>query len=485
MTDELILNPNLREKLKGHKATIQKTASEILWKRGDIRGFLLDRTQREMLAEYERGKSLIHIMLCSRRLGKTYMLVTHAIETALKSPNMQLKYITDTQRNARDMALPIFREVLTSCPAEIKPDWSVHGNRWLFKNGSEIAMYGVDATGGDGLRGQACDGFWVDEAGFVDRLDVLVTEVLSPMIIQRGARGILSSTPPRNMDHPFISFVAQAEKNKALTKRTIYDCPRFTPKMIDLFIESAGGVDSEAFRREYLCEMVAVSDLQVVPEATETRLASMIYSTEPNLGYLPDCYVALDPGYADKAAILYGYYDFLNATIVIQREFVVPGQNTAQLANNIRKTEEELWSGRPPLKRVSDVDLRLIEDLRVLHGIRFQKTEKDDKEAQINLLRVLVEQGKIKIHESCVELLAQLKYAQWKVSASGRRDFKRTPELGHCDAIDALIYLIRNINRHRNPMPDIPVDPHSYSYDPRVKKLKTKNAKTLATIFRS
>jgi len=268
MSESLILNPNLREKLKGHKAAIQKNASDILWNRGDIRGFLLDRTQQGMLLEFEKSKSLVHVMLCSRRLGKTYMLVTHAVETALKSPNLQLKYITDTQRNARDMALPIFREVLANCPADIKPEWRVHENRWKFTNGSEISLYGVDATGGDGLRGQACDGFWVDEAGFVDKLDVLVTEILYPMIIQREARGVLSSTPPRNMDHPFISFVAQAEKNKAVTKRTIYDCPRFTPKMIDLFTESAGGKDSETFRREYLCVGGSTSVTVKYPDGT-------------------------------------------------------------------------------------------------------------------------------------------------------------------------------------------------------------------------
>jgi hypothetical protein len=233
------------------------------------------------------------------------------------------------------------------------------------------------------------------------------------------------------------------------------------------------------------CEMIAVSDLQVVPEATDAKLKEMIYTESPNLGYYPDCYVSLDPGFSDQAAVLFGHYDFLNATIVIQREYVEAGQNTKQIADNIRKIEDELWNGRQPLKRVSDTDLRLIEDLRVLHGIRFQKTEKDNKDAQVNLLRVLVEQGKIKIHESCVQLIAQLKYAQWKVSAAGRRDFKRTPELGHCDAIDALIYFIRNVNRHRNPIPEIPQDPYSYNYNPSSKKLKTKNAKTLFNIFRS
>jgi hypothetical protein len=413
------------------------------------------------------------------------MLVAHAVETALKAPNLQLKYITDTQRNARDMALPIFREVLTNCPADIKPDWSVHGNRWIFKNGSEIALYGVDATGGDGLRGQACDGFWVDEAGFVDKLDVLITEILYPMIIQREARGILSSTPPRNMDHPFIGFVAQAEKNKAVTKRTIYDCPRFTPKMIDLFTESAGGKDSDTFRREYLCEMIAVSDLQVVPEVTDSRLKEMVYTGRQELNFNPDRYVSLDAGFTDNTGILFGYYNFLDATFYVEREYCAKGNNTTQIADAIRKTELELWGGIPPTKRVSDIDLRLIEDLKALHGIKFKPTEKDNKEAAINNVRILISQGRIKIHESCVQLLMELKYGQWKTTSSGRRDYKRSPELGHLDLLDALVYMIRNVNMKRNPIEEPQAsDPMSHWYSPSNKK-KTKNAKTLFNIFRS
>jgi hypothetical protein len=470
-------------KLKGAEALAKRQASDILWKRGEIRGFLLDSTQQEMAREVDKSSAMTHVILCSRRLGKSYMLVTLAIEAAIRKPNQQLKYITGTQRAARDIVLPLFRSILSTCPDDIRPEWRVHENRWKFSNGSEIALYGVDSSGGDDLRGQSCDGFWVDEAGFVDKLDILVTEILAPMVIQRGARGVLSSTPPKDLAHPFTSFVAKAMKNKALTKRTIYDCPRFTPKMIELFAEEAGGVDSNVFKREYMCEMINDNENSVIPEFTEALEKEIIYDSYPDLGYIPDSYVALDPGYSDNAAILFGFYDFKNATIVIQREFVEPGKNTQEIAAVIEGTERELWKGFKPLLRVSDTDLRLIEDLKVMHNLKFTKTAKDNKEAQINLLRILFTQKRIRIHSSCVNLLMQLRFAQWKVSASGVRDFKRSAELGHADAIDALIYLARNVKKNKNPIPDGWVDPYRLN-SPEVGRSRLKKAaRSLASIF--
>ena len=67
--DEVKLNPKLR--LKGLEKTLRKEATATLWKRGDILGFLLDTTQMGMFKEADSSTSLIHVILCSRRLGKS------------------------------------------------------------------------------------------------------------------------------------------------------------------------------------------------------------------------------------------------------------------------------------------------------------------------------------------------------------------------------------------------------------------------------
>jgi hypothetical protein len=454
------LNPNART--KGAESIVKKTASELLWKRADIRAFVLDVTQQEILREFDRSSGIIHVVLASRRIGKSYALVALAIERALSSPNSQIKYITGTNKAARDIVIPLFRAILETCPEDIRPEYRMHESRYKFKNGSEILLHGVDATGGDDLRGQACDLFIVDEAGFIPKLDILIREILMPMIIQRDGRGLLSSTPPKGLDHPFIAYVAKAEKDKSLTKRTIYDCPRFTSKMIKSFEDEAGGRDSEIFRREYKCEIIASSEDSVVPEFTDSKKESLIYSERRTLNYVPDRYVSLDPGFSDHTAILFGYYDFIEACFYIEKEYCAAGNSTSEIASAVKDGEKELWGSLAPTKRVSDVDPRLLKDLRDLHGLKFHPTDKDNKEVQINNLRILIQQGRIRIHESCTGLIQQLKYGRWKTSATGRRDYQRSPELGHLDLVDCLLYLIRNVNTRRNPIPADLIDPMGY-----------------------
>ncbi len=75
---------------------------------------------------------------------------------------------------------------------------------------------------------------------------------------------------------------------------------------------------------------------------------------------------------------------------------------------------------------------------------------RDNKEAQINQLNIMVGNNQILIDPRCKTLIMQLKYGVWNKQ---RSEFARTKELGHSDAIDALLYLLRNVKRNRNPVP--------------------------------
>ena len=104
-----------------------------------------------------------------------------------------------------------------------------------------------------------------------------------------------------------------------------------------------------------------------------------------------------------------------------------------------------------------DVDLGLQQDLKLLHDLNFITTRKDNKEGAINEMRMWVAKGKIKIHERCKHLIYHLEFGQWN---DKRSDFKRMPDTpdksikgGHVDGIPALYYLIRNVQRSKNPFP--------------------------------
>jgi hypothetical protein len=408
-----------------------------------------------MVRDFEKSKERVFVILCSRRLGKSFMACTLAIEVALKKPNQLIKYLTTSAKAAKEIVMPLFLQILQTCPEDLRPTFHIHDNKWKFTNGSEILLHGVDKDGGESLRGFATDFLIVDEAGFVDRLKHVLQDVMSAPLIERNGRTLLVTTPPEIADHDFLLYLGRAERTKSLSKRILTDCPRFTQKQIEAFIEEAGGIDTDTCQREYFCQIIRSFDKAVVPEFTDKQMPFIVVPSFPALTYQPMRYVALDVGFVDNSGAVFGYYDFHRAKVCIQREYISKGCTTDEIAEGIRTTEQELkWHMMPSdrLRRYSDVDLRLIADLQKLYGIKFRKTEKDNKEATINLLRTLVRDKQIEIHESCVNLIQQLKYGTWKTSSSGKRVFSRSLELGHLDLVDALVYLVRNIDRRNNPI---------------------------------
>ena len=198
-----------------------------------------------MIKEFEKSKTMVHVFLCSRRLGKSWMLVAYADEFARKNPGSYIKFITCTTVQAREISQPLFNAILQTCPASMRPEYSVHNSKWTYPNGSEVLVKGTDADGGTSLRGQPCDLAIIDEAAFISTLETLIKESLGPSVIERNGRILLSSTPPLSADHAFLTYIARAKQDKALTKRVITDCPRHTEKQLKEFADQAGGVDSE------------------------------------------------------------------------------------------------------------------------------------------------------------------------------------------------------------------------------------------------
>ncbi|MDX1373372.1 MAG: hypothetical protein R3321_12935, partial [Nitrososphaeraceae archaeon] len=224
------------------------------------------------------------------------------------------------------------------------------------------------------------------------------------------------------------------------------------------------------YRREYLCEIIRDKDSVVIPEFTPEKEKDLVVEMVRPPFY--DIYVSGDVGFRDLTIYLFGYWDFKNATLVVIDELVMngPEMTTEKLAQRIREKEEEHFSiyndagEKVPEKvymRVMDNNLIMVNDLNRLHGLNFIPTAKDDKEAQINQVRMMISNNQIKIHPRCKHLIYHLKHASWKEGNSSKRIFANlsdSPDFsirgGHADAVDALIYMVRNLIKSHNPYPE-------------------------------
>jgi hypothetical protein len=446
---------------------LPKHIKDELWRRGEL-SFLCHPVQKEMREiYYSAPKHSLPVWLNSRQLGKTWTLCVLALEEALRKPNSIVKIITDTKVHAKNIFIPKFNELLETCPVEIKPEFKANEYLYAFYNGSQIQLAGTDNKHYERLRGQTTTAAFIDEAGFCSDLEDVVNSVLIPTTTHTGGKIVLSSTPPKDYDHPFINFMEKAEMEGLLTKKTIDDNPLLSKEQIHIIEKQMGGRNSEQFRREYLCEILKLSTDSALPEVNDELLEKIVKVWPKPAHY--DTYASMDLGFQDMTAVLFGYYDFRKDKLVIEDEipfdFKQKGQTIRQLVISIQAKEEELWNNpvtneiRKPLKRVSDINHIVTNEIRAYApDLNFSVPLKDDKKAAVNNLRVMLVNEKIIINPKCQTLIRHLKNVKWTKKGD---EFARSVDDSHYDFVDALIYMMRSINYKKNPYP------HGYGMDLR------------------
>lgn len=443
-----------------------KAARTKLWLRGNL-SWKLDVTQKKLYEFYKNNTNKIIVWNASRRLGKTHTLLILAIELCIKNKNTIVKYVTPSQKMARSISKQSMRQILLDCPTEVMPQFRTNDNIFVFPNGSEIQLAGTDSGNHEKIRGGSAQLCIVDEAGFCDDLGYVVRSVLMPTTQTTNGRILLSSTPSKTPDHEFTTFMEQAEIDGSLMTKTIYDAiednksdprPGISLEEVELVkAQYPGREKNTEFQREFLCKIIIEGQSAIFPEFTECEKDIVVAWPRPPCY---DAYVSMDIGFKDLTVVLFGYFDFRNNMTVIEDEIVMngPEMTTDKLANAIRLKESNLWFEPltneiiKPYLRISDNNLIVINDLRQLHGITFMPTQKDDKAAAVNKLRMMIESKQLAINPKCKTLIAHMRHGTWDKT---RTNFSRSKSDGaHYDAADAMLYMIRNINYNKNPYPN-------------------------------
>lgn len=446
------------------QAMYRQVAAEA-WRRGNLR-FKLDDTQLKIRDALDKSTTRKFFLLCSRRLGKSFTLITYAFELCVSRPSTRILYLAPTGKDAADIVTDIVDgHLLVDCPENLRPAYDRQNKVYTFKNGSIIRFKGVNGEHAENLRGGASNLIVLDECGSMDDLDYVVGSVCMPMVMTTSGRIILATTPSRSPGHESTAIYEDLAGQDATVKFTLLDNVRIPEEVKAEFLREAGEAEENipgilerkapprttTALREYWCEFVTDAASSVLPEFTFEAEKEMVKET-PRPPYF-DAYVAMDPGFKDRTGGLFAYWDFLRGKLVIEDEFLLYQANTTQIADEIKRREWDLWGDREPFQRYSDVDLRLIADLWDRHRIRFHPVQKQGSLEAINLVRNMVLQREIEIHPRCVNLVRQMHNAIWNNKAS---DFARASEKspdGHYDLVAALKYLCRSVLKTKNPYP--------------------------------
>jgi len=472
--------------------------AEESWRTGDL-FWRLHSGQRAMIRRKDAAPADIpFVSHIGRQWGKSYGWIGYYDMLCRAIPGARVSYVAATKIAVREIVVPNFgfwwytkppgfqlnslEEVMAlQCPEKYKPKHNESTGVIRYHNGSELILVGAENDQIDRARGPFKHGVILDEAGFVKvDLEYFLDQVLEGVYTHTGGSTVLNSTSPRSPMHPFRDYALEADKHGAYFAASSLDNPLLTQKQRDRIIRSItqkNKAKALRARLERFPVWATDPDRAIIPEATPDA-GELIFHDDGRIE-VPEFSVSIhherlpwvkqeaiprwahriwtiDPGNDDQnlTGVLGGFYDFERATLVITSEALLERPLTADIERSIQR----LWPS--PLDQIegqvegfSDVDLNLVRDL-IDAGIQVAPTAKAGKHAAVNKVRDWFSEGRIEVWPNCKNLITQIVAGTWRKSQQGDLvEFDRIKGMGHCDLIDCMVYMVRNVNEQRNPKP--------------------------------
>lgn len=449
----------------------------------------------------------------SRQRGKSWKWTVFAVVWCHCHPGQQVKYLAQYGTSVRGIIAPTIAQLIEDMPAAYRPrsrtlesigeDKVDH--KWHFPHTgrAESCLHAAGANNQHyrALRGPRAHLLIQDECGFYDDFDG-VQRALRPMLITTQGANVYATTPPESPAHPYETTMQALKATGRYSHRTIHQHPRLSAEQVEALLQREAtrmGLSLAQFkrttfyRREYLCLHVTEETRAVVPEwneplddgGEEGRTLADVLVLEVPRPRLFDTYTSADFGFTrHPSAVLFAWWDFENARLVVEDETPpLYRTRTDKLALAYREKCRELWplaGPRPFLEAqpaAPDVDAKtgevrdpggfwlpymalgdkggrggeVLTELAKEHNLAWSGAVKEaDLEVMVNDLRRMVGAGKLYVHPRCKHLRHQLATGLW--ADKQKTDFAED-STGHLDHLAALVYLVRAVDRQRNPYP--------------------------------
>lgn len=409
----------------------------------------------------------------ARRFGKTSLVLLAMMALCIRNKGYTYHFLAPDQESASEIIGSVFPNLIATCPPKRRP--TKKAKEFVFPNGSRIKIGGM-FNGGDGLRGVSSHGSAIDEAGQIPQhnptscLMYCVASIVQPTLLTTKGWCVLLTTPPPEVGiHDYYKMKVSAETDGRFIRFTIFDNTSLTAEEIEEIRQECYTSDPSGgtWAREYLCQPKPDSRALIIPESTQEALANNIFAYPKAEHYeLLHKYVAFDHGTVDLNACLFGYYDFLQAKLIVEKELMIPGGSTSKvIAAKIAEAKNGLWGKEAEVERaIGDaISPQILTDINSdlgAHGIHFNPplktvlvTDQSGREGMVNGLINGLGGCQIVIDPSCVKLLETIRTATWTVSPkTGKREFGRFENIGHADFLAALMYMWKHVYRNIDPL---------------------------------
>ncbi len=308
-------------------------------------------------------------------------------------------------------------------------------------NGSSLRMGALEHRYVDKNRGGNADLIIYEECGFVSSDDFTYAKdsVLGPQLLRSNGWEIFVTSPSQDPEHPLHNIVVPAcEALGTLFRYTIYDSPSLNSMQIQQAIERCGGEETDAFRREYMAQIVRSTTLMVIPKIdqrfTFMKCPELPYHYRHRL-----CITCDWGGTRDKTVWLLHWHEPNHDIYYFLDEIVFePNTTTPTIAAPVLAWIEE---HRVPSSQVwADVHGQTRVDLAQTLGLEVKLPPKSDWLSGVNTMQAKFAMNKVKIDPKCVFLKKSILGGTLNRT---RTDFDRNESLGHMDGCAAMLYAIK------------------------------------------
>lgn len=416
---------------KDTRTGLQKQADKLLAQTEDS----AERTASKLIREslFQKQKEVIDnpsehkVVCCSRRSGKTQMLERYMLMTALEYPKVEILYIGQDQKSAKDIVWSS-TESIPALIQEYKLGSFCRLNFTLstieFDNGSIIKISGAD-TKEDvrKLQGRKYKLVVIDEAQDIKDpiLSYLINEILSPAMVDLQGTIVLAGVPKPLMAGIFynaaeLTVIGIDDKEYSWDKFSwnIFQNPMLkledTWAMIYKELALSGEkIEDPNPQRKYYGKWVREDKAQLYAYMQGRNDYTTLPITDDLGKIIRWSYVlGIDLGYRDLTT-----FTIFAWSKQYPESFCIESYGKAQMLDNeMAEIIKEYRKKYGTMKIVADkgaLGLRVIENFMHVYGVFIEPAEKTEKAATIRLMNTFFRRGLIKLNPKlCPHLINQL-----------------------------------------------------------------------------
>lgn len=376
--------------------------------------FTLHETQKIVALDPHRFR----VLCCGRRWGKTTLAIDQ-MKARLALPNSRIGYIAPTYQQARDIAWEQLKKDLNQAGKINESRLEID-----LVNGSKLVLRGWESI--ETLRGQRFDLIVLDEVAMMRGFNGTWQEVIRPTLTDTRGEALFISTP-KGFNHFYDLFNQQARDQdyKSFQFKT-EDNPHIPKEEIE---KAQKELTEDRFAQEYMADFRKSEGL-VYKEFTR---AFHVFKDYPELDFVKT-FGGHDFGTTNPCASITIKKD-RDAKYYVWSEFYKTGLTDAQQADYVAALKwDECYPDPESAGGILELKRRGV-------NVREVVKNKDSIRNGVNTIKELFNTGRLKIHESCVNLIWEFETYSYPERRPDHNE-EENPIKENDHALDALRYAL-------------------------------------------